>query len=260
MQLVSVSGKTGVFHLANEGREGQIYLKDGKIVHASTSRLSGEEAVYELATWQTGEFQFTQGTETAEATIDKSNTNLLMEAARRMDEWSVLSKRIPSTRHIPVFCEDSASTSLSFSPQEWEIICRVDGRRSVEEIALALGKSPFDVAKNLYGLLTGGILTLREDFLKPFLPKLQVLGTDELQKINAEIDTVARQLLGTGTDDQGLDRAVQLSSRQAEAGRGVDALIDLIRAHEHALDNAKGAAACEAFAEQTRELLGQLTA
>ncbi len=34
IQLVSVSGKTGVFHLTEGEQRGEIYLKDGQIVHA----------------------------------------------------------------------------------------------------------------------------------------------------------------------------------------------------------------------------------
>ena len=34
IQLVSVSGKTGVFHLTDGVHRGEIYLQDGRIVHA----------------------------------------------------------------------------------------------------------------------------------------------------------------------------------------------------------------------------------
>src|SRR6185295_16498679 len=97
IQLISVSGKTGVFHLTDGRLKGEIYLNDGKIVHAELDDASGEEAVYALAIWSQGEFRFDPGTATEHRTITKSNTNLLMEAARRLDEWRVLSKKVPST-------------------------------------------------------------------------------------------------------------------------------------------------------------------
>ena len=67
-------------------------------------------------------FVFTPGKETTQTTIQKSNTNLLMEAARRIDEWQILAKRIPSTRLVPVFTEQTATTSVSLTPQEWQEI------------------------------------------------------------------------------------------------------------------------------------------
>ena len=85
IQLVSVSGKTGKFTLAQEGATGYIYLKNGQMIHATVLDLIGEEAIYALAIWNQGEFQFTPNEEAPQQTISKSNTNLLMEAARRLD-------------------------------------------------------------------------------------------------------------------------------------------------------------------------------
>src|SRR6185503_9081060 len=82
VQLMSVSGKTGVFHLEDGTMKGEIFLKDGQIVHAQV-----EDAVYALAIWNKGDFRFDPGVATEVRTITKSNTNLLMEAARRLDEW-----------------------------------------------------------------------------------------------------------------------------------------------------------------------------
>src|SRR6476659_11345380 len=114
IQLVSVSGKTGVFSLRRNGdsSSGEIYLRGRQIVHAHAGDLQGEEAMYELAIWPEGEFVFTPGKETELTTIQKSNTNLLMEAARRIDEWQILSKRIPSTRLVPVFTQQATTTCL----------------------------------------------------------------------------------------------------------------------------------------------------
>ena len=86
IQLVSVSGKTGIFHLTEGPQKGEIYLKEGRIVHAELADIEGEEAVYELAIWRKGEFRFDADVEPPRETIQKSNTSLLMEAARRLDE------------------------------------------------------------------------------------------------------------------------------------------------------------------------------
>ena len=101
IQLVSVSGKTGRFTLTRDNERGAIFLKNGQMVHAMIGDLVGEEAIYALAIWNHGEFQFEPGTEADRQTISKSNTNLLMEAARRLDEWRVLSKKVPSVEYVP---------------------------------------------------------------------------------------------------------------------------------------------------------------
>src|SRR5207245_8716114 len=103
IQLVSVGGKTGVFQLTDGAQAGQIYLRDGQIVHAQLGELSGEEAVYSLAMWSRGEFRFDPGVATEQKTISKSNTNLLMDAARRLDEWRGLAEKIPAVDLVPEF-------------------------------------------------------------------------------------------------------------------------------------------------------------
>src|SRR6266436_8873041 len=145
IQLVSVSGKTGVFHLTDGTLKGQIFLHDGKIIHAELDDTAGEEAVYALAIWRQGEFRFDPGVPTDQHTINKSNTNLLMEAARRLDEWRVLSKKIPSVELVPeLLTRENRHEQITLNPQEWMIITRIDGRRSIIEIGRTLNMSSFE--------------------------------------------------------------------------------------------------------------------
>jgi uncharacterized protein DUF4388 len=163
IQLISVSGKTGVFHLMDGPLKGQIYLHDGKIVHAQLEDAVGEEAVYTLAIWSQGDFKFEPGTATELRTISKSNTNLLMEAARRLDEWRVLSKKIPSVDMIPEFVvQDSREGQINLNTSEWMILSKIDGQRSIKTIAGTGRLSVFDVSKILYGLIATGLIRLRD--------------------------------------------------------------------------------------------------
>jgi Domain of unknown function (DUF4388) len=163
IQLISVSGKTGVFHLTDGRQRGEIYLNEGKIVHAQIEDATGEEAVYALSIWRQGEFRFDPGGPTDRLTITKSNTNLLMEAARRLDEWRVLSKKIPSTDLVPEFVmQEAREGQINLNTSEWLILSKIDGQRSVKGIAGASGLSVFDAAKMLYGLVAGNLIRLKE--------------------------------------------------------------------------------------------------
>jgi hypothetical protein len=163
IQLVSVSGKTGKFTLTRDSDHGLIFLKNGQMVHASVGELFGEEAIYALAIWNSGEFQFTPNDEPERQTISKSNTNLLMEAARRLDEWRVLSKKIPSVDHVPeLLARDNRHEQVTLNPHEWQLITKIDGRRSIADIGKSLNMSSFDVAKIMYGMITGELVLLKK--------------------------------------------------------------------------------------------------
>jgi hypothetical protein len=168
IQLVSVSGKTGVFRLIDGEHHGDIWLHEGRIVHAEHEDLSGEEAVYALAIWRTGEFRFEAGIASPRQTIQKSNTNLLMEAARRLDEWRVLSKKIPSVELVPEFVIlESREGQINLNTMEWLLLSKIDGQRSVKQIAGAAGMSVFDSAKLLYGLVATNLIRLRQGGAAP---------------------------------------------------------------------------------------------
>jgi len=161
IQLVSVSGKTGAFHLQRDRDEGVIFLEAGRIVHAVLGSSFGEEAVYTMATWNEGSFRFHPDEAPPQHSITKNNTNLLMEAARRLDEWKVLSKKIPSLDMVPRFeVPQGKQGKINLNTQEWLILSKVSGAASISEIAAASGLSAFDVAKMLYGLVTMGLVHL----------------------------------------------------------------------------------------------------
>jgi hypothetical protein len=163
IQLVSVSGKSGVFHLEDKSHHGRIWLADGKIVHAEVDDLAGEEAVYALAIWRSGEFRFEAGAAVPRVSIQKSNTNLLMEAARRLDEWRVLSKKIPSVDLVPEFVIlESREGQINLNTMEWLLLSKIDGQRSVKQIAGTARMSVFDTAKLLYGLVATNLIRLKE--------------------------------------------------------------------------------------------------
>ena len=153
IQLVSSSGKTGCFHLTDGDIKGQIYIHEGRIVHAQVEDLSGEEAVYQLAIWSRGEFFFETGASVAANTITKTNTNLLMEAARRLDEWRVLQKKVPSMDLVPEFViPEGREGQINLNTSEWLILSKIDGRRSIKAIASSAAQrrmmTIFDPASN----------------------------------------------------------------------------------------------------------------
>lgn len=192
IQLVSVSGKTGKFTLTRDADRGFIYLKNGQMVHATVGDLVGEEAIYSLAIWNHGEFQFSAGEDSDRQTITKSNTNLLMEAARRLDEWRVLSKKIPSVDWVPeLHARENRHEQVTLNPHEWMLITRIDGRRSIVEIGRTLNLSSFDVAKILYGMITAELVQLKKKADRD--PDHE---NGELVDLAARIRAVAEEFIG----------------------------------------------------------------
>lgn len=230
IQLVSVSGKTGVFTLSGDGLDGKIFLRDGQITDASAGRLRGEFAVYEMATWRRGQFIFTANVESDRVSINKSNTSLMMEAARRMDEWRVLQRKIPSMEMVPYFLpREPGHDQITLSPQEWTIVTKIDGQTSIKKLEELTGLSAFDVCKVLYGLVTSGLIGLRSPEEKgapaqaaPAGPSLRTLVAlaDNVRK-------VADECVGL-TGSLAVEKQYKQTRTELEGGKGMEAIQTLV--------------------------------
>jgi Domain of unknown function (DUF4388) len=255
IQLVSVSGKTGMFTLVRGPERGFIYLKNGQMVHARLGDLTGEEAIYALAIWSTGDFQFTPNEEADTVSIQKSNTSLLMEAARRLDEWKVLSRKIPGVDYVPVFLPRDSAEPVTLSPPEWNLVIRIDGKKTVEELARAANSSSFESAKVLYGLITGGLVEMRSrETVRPtgVSGASSALLGDE-KKILMILCTRVKQEAETALGESnlpGIERPYKLALAEIDRGRGVEAVRDLIRQTERAISSIRGPARVKAFQDK----------
>jgi hypothetical protein len=115
-----------------------------------------------------------------------------MEAARRLDEWRVLSKKIPSVEHVPeLLARDNRHEQITLNPQEWMLVTKIDGHRSISEVGRALNMSSFDVAKILYGMITSELVHLKKKVDR---------GSDEdngeLVDLAARIRAIAEEYIG----------------------------------------------------------------
>lgn len=164
MQLVSNSRQSGRFLLTKDsGQTGIIVIKRGEIVHAEVETFIGEDAIFTLIAWGQGRFVFEEGDFPANTTITRSVTSLLMEAARRIDEWKLLRKKIGSIDAVPVFSEIDRQErrKISLSTLEWLVISKIDGQSSIAEISSKSGINIYDTSRILFGMITTGLLRLR---------------------------------------------------------------------------------------------------
>jgi len=201
---------------AGDGRRlGEILVAQGLILQRDLNRhvrLQIEEVVFELVSWSEGYFSFEEGKRgnwPTEAETRVPTGLLLMEAARRTDEWSRIEKKITHLGLVPKLAPivDTA-TPLDLLPAEWEVLAVIDGERSVRDLAAALGRPEFEVARTLFGLATAGIVLLED----PARRAMEAVGSAELPILLGEVD----QLLGAGDPDAARQVAEQAVSGHPE--------------------------------------------
>jgi len=166
MQLVLAYGQSGVFQLEKDGELASVYIEDGDVVHAQWMGIQGIDAFYEMALWRDGQFSYHVGENAPEKTIDLSGTSLLMEATRRLDEWNMISTEIPDFDVVPHRVALPSSEPITLTAEDWQVLRKVNGRRSIRRIVDEVEQDLFEVGRTIFGLLTNGVLSLEETHQK----------------------------------------------------------------------------------------------
>ncbi len=192
-------------------RLGDILIANGALTRRELDRqlkAQIEEAIFELLAWAEGYFRFEDGAPLdaiVEAPVRIPSEALLMEAARRMDEWSRIEDKVPHLRVVPRLppSDSKADERLELAPLEWEMLAAIDGERDLHALAAALGRSEFDIARTAYALSSAGVIVLdsaapavgSENGTKPgepLTPVRQALAKGEYQAASAMLQQVLR--------------------------------------------------------------------
>ena len=120
-----------------------------------------QEAVYFLFTWNQGTFNFEPDVTPDEAdhTVSINPESLLLEGARRVDEWSLIEKKIPSFDIVfELDPSKPVSGDVHLTDEQHTVLDLVDGKSDVQRIVDASGLVEFEVGKALFGLLGAGYI------------------------------------------------------------------------------------------------------
>jgi len=141
--------------LHRDKRIGELLVAQGAIMKEALHqqiRLQIEEAVYFLFTWMQGTFNFEADVhpEDQDFQVSINPESLLLEGARRVDEWALIEKKIPG--FDLVFDVDRKKIEESGVV----LVDVLDGRRDVTSIMEESGLGEFDAGKAIYGLVSAG--------------------------------------------------------------------------------------------------------
>ena len=155
---IALQGKSRGKRLGELLVEHQMITRDN--LHTQI-RIQIEEAVYFLFTWAEGTFNFESDIrpEEQDLLVSINPESLLLEGARRVDEWSLIEKKVPSFDLVFELDRRRLAESGSQLTHEQQLLVPlIDGRRDVASLVDESGLVEFDVGKALFGLATAGFL------------------------------------------------------------------------------------------------------
>ena len=140
---------------------GSILVADGLIDEERLRHIlseKAEETVFDLFLWPDGAFDFKEGEIPSDLGVhlELDVTSVLLEGARRVDEWSRIRLVFPTSRTT---FQAKQRPDVS-DPVEVEVLKLAAAGKSLAEVSLELRRSEFDAAVVLYELYGRGLLSV----------------------------------------------------------------------------------------------------
>ena len=198
------------------------YLSDGDI--ASLMRAELEEEIYDIFFWRNASFEFYEGVESIPSceldvrderfyfTVD----SVIMEAARRIDEWAFIHQRVRSASEV---FRARAVDPTPLEDLDALIFDRADGMRNVGCIIDLTGLPRFQVFKSLAVLHEGGYV--------------EEVPSEELWEAARCGVELGRDLDAIEVYEQAIESGADCSAIRTEAARVYERVEEFARASEH---------------------------
>jgi CheY-like chemotaxis protein len=123
LQMECLARNSSLLEVSTTGESvGKIYILDGQIIHTQVGDQTGEEAFYQLLSLAGGEFNLKPFAEPPQRTISDSWEFLLMESARKRDEFGQeeatrASVEASKAGVAPGFTVDGLESELAAAPE-----------------------------------------------------------------------------------------------------------------------------------------------
>jgi hypothetical protein len=122
-----------------------------------------KESIYAAIGERTGRFRFfpEMDIEDEDILVSLNVEHIILEGARRIEEWSQIKDVIRSYHEVYVINPNPASSdSINLSSSEWRVVSLLDGKRDISTVAEKAGMSRFEVCRLVYGLINMNMVRL----------------------------------------------------------------------------------------------------
>ena len=119
------------------------------------------EVLYDVFLWKAGEFNYKDVSINVEGKlVTQINTiGLVLEASRRIDEWSIIKKQITNDKLIFKISETTQDKKeIKLNNNEWRILSLIDGSRTVRQVVNKSGYDEYTAYKIFCSLLLSGLI------------------------------------------------------------------------------------------------------
>ncbi len=205
LKLIHSGKMSGRLMMTNSYGKGELFVKEGEIIHCLAGSSLGETALSTMLGWIEGRFKFESGIDAPDISIKTPTERLLVDSTQKIQDWQNIKKVVTSIHNIFALAGGTAGGKVNLEAREWEILSQVNGSRTVGEIMEITGKDEYSVAKVLFQLHSAGLVKKLDKPLNPATATVEkkILETVE-QKLTNIIGPMASIIIDEAVDELGV--------------------------------------------------------
>ncbi|HEX6921787.1 MAG TPA: DUF4388 domain-containing protein, partial [Actinomycetes bacterium] len=118
-----------------------------------------EDALADLLGWPVAAWKFRKGKKTRQDVAPPTPVGVLMDALRdRATTWETIVDAIGGPETVPALASGAPSDAVALGPNDWALLCKVDGQRSVADLAAECGFTLFEAGQVVMRLAAAELL------------------------------------------------------------------------------------------------------
>ncbi len=193
---------------------GRILINRQLVTEAEIRRivqLKVEEAIYDCFLWDVGNFEFLDGAQPSQKSmlLSLEVTGIVMEGARRVDEWRRIRKVIKGGDAVVDAIPEAIAEMLPLAAEDADLLARLDGLKTIDQLVIEMRVPEFRTNKLIFDLYEKGMLRISHPGGK--------LGEHSSLQIQRARQLVEKQKLQEAQEE--LRKVLQEQPKHSEANR-----------------------------------------
>ena len=117
-------------------------------------KIQVSEVIYDVLLWHGGRFSFSEDVQLPSwaVTISIDLPNLIMEGARRIEQWEQCQRLLPDSSVVFRVVTAPRDDKISLTADEWKMLFLVNGQRTLDDLVKESEEDPLEVYRIVYGL------------------------------------------------------------------------------------------------------------
>lgn len=144
------------------GRFGQVAVQENVLTEEQVRdflKVQVSEIVYDAFLWHGGRFSFSHeiSLPSYAVTIAIDLPNLIMEGARRIEEWEQCERLLPDRHVVFRVVATPRDEKITLTVDEWKLLFLINGQRTLEELCEG-SDNPLAIYRVIYGLYANKLI------------------------------------------------------------------------------------------------------